>query len=98
MTKFEVNIDGKVYPCKSTMGALLRFKEETGRDPQLTGTSDMCVFIWCCAKSACAREGIDFPFTLMDFADAVDEDQLLAVIQLMAEGQQEQKKMTMEKR
>ena len=95
MTKFEVNIDGKVYPCKVSMGALLRFKNETGREfatVQATDVSDICVFVWCCAKSACQREKIDFPLTVMDFADSIAPEELTAIFQLMVEDSQ--KKMT----
>ena len=27
-----ISIDGKEYPCRPTMGAMLRFKEQTGKD------------------------------------------------------------------
>lgn len=62
------------------MGAMLRFKEETGRDvtEMQTGVSDMCVYLWCCIKGACAREKTDFPYKLMEFADAVDAEALNA--------------------
>ena len=28
----EVKINGKSYPCRPTMGAMLRFKKETGKE------------------------------------------------------------------
>ena len=54
------------------MGAMLRFKQETGReiteiDP--TSFSDLCTYLWCCVVSAAKREGKQFDMSLMDFAD-----------------------------
>ena len=76
--KVEITIDGKRYPCRQTMGAMLRFKEETGRDVTEMGNgfSDMCVFLWCCIVSACKHDGIDFGMSLMDFADAVSPEDM----------------------
>ena len=31
MPKIEIMINGKAYPCRQTMGAMLRFKQETGK-------------------------------------------------------------------
>ena len=31
MAKIEVTINGAKYPCRPTMGAMLRFKKETGK-------------------------------------------------------------------
>lgn len=56
------------------MGAMLRFKQETGReiteiDP--TSFSDLCTYLWCCVASAAKREGKQFDMPLMDFADSL---------------------------
>lgn len=72
--KIEINIDGKRYPCRMTMGALLRFKRETGKElTSITADSgsDSIVLMWCCAVSACKHDDIEFGYTLEDFADAV---------------------------
>ena len=40
--------DGKTYPCRVTLGAMRRFKQETGKDPDnISGVDDLAVFIWC---------------------------------------------------
>lgn len=75
----EIEINGVSYPCVQTMGAMLRFKELTGReateiDPR--SLSDLCRFLWCCIVSACRRQGREFPMSLMDFADAVGSEEL----------------------
>lgn len=68
-------ISGKEYPCRTTMGAFLRFKQETGRDVSQMAQDDLAdlvTFMWCCVKSACAVDGVEFGMTLMEFADALD--------------------------
>lgn len=65
--------DGKTYPCRVTLGAMRRFKQETGRDPDsINGVADMSVFIWCCCMSACNADGVEFGVSLDDFCDLVD--------------------------
>ena len=32
MKRIEITINGTAYPCSPTMGAMLRFKEQTGRE------------------------------------------------------------------
>lgn len=71
----EVSINGKVYPCAMTMGALLRFKEMTGKQPASIGGDDIeaiMALLYCCVKSSCKREGIEFQMELLDFADSLD--------------------------
>lgn len=78
MAKIEVIIGGKAYPCRTTMGAMLRFKRETGKEvTEMTdGVSDMCTFLWCCVVSSCKADGIPFDMELMDFADSLSQDDL----------------------
>ena len=47
MKKIEITINGKAYPCRQTMGAMLRFRQETGREITATdgGLSDMCTYL-----------------------------------------------------
>lgn len=73
-----ITIDGKDYPFRPTMGAMLRFKRETGREvPAAAMTpSDTAVWLWCCVASASAADGIPFGLTLMDFCDRLTPEQL----------------------
>ena len=73
-------IDGKAYPCRQTMGAMLRFKQETGKEVTEIdgGLSDMCTFLWCCIASACKADGVDFDMSLMEFADSLTPEQMEA--------------------
>ena len=65
--------DGKTYPCRLTMGALRRFKAETGMDAEhVTCAADLAVLIWCCCKSACGADGVAFDVSLDDFCDRID--------------------------
>lgn len=80
MKRIEININGEAYPCSPTMGAMLRFKEQTGREINQTdgGFSDLCTYLWCCIASASKREGKEFNLSLMDFADAITPDDMQA--------------------
>lgn len=81
MAKIEITINGKHYPCRQTMGAMLRFKQETGReitDIEQGNFSDICTFLWCCVVSACKHDGVEFGLSLMDFADSIDPDTMTA--------------------
>lgn len=71
----KININKTEYPARLTMGALLRYKQETGREVDaLQGASDALIFLHCCVKSACAVDGIDFPFTAVEMADRLDAE------------------------
>lgn len=77
MKQIEITINGTSWPCRQTMGAMLRFKRETGReateiDP--SSLSDLCTFLWCCVVSASKADGKDFGMSLMEFADAISPD------------------------
>lgn len=98
--KVTVNINGKDYPCRPTMGAMLRFKKETGKEVtelQSGSFSDLCAYLYCCVASACAADKVKFNFTLMEFADALSPEDMTAwAAQVQAEvpteGDNEEKK------
>ncbi len=77
--RIEITVCGKQYPCMPTMGAFLRFKQETGHDiTEMQGDlSDLTTYLYCCASSACKREGVEFGYTLMQFADSVMPEDLV---------------------
>ena len=80
MRKIEIKIDGKAYPCRQTMGAMLRFKQETGKEvTEISGNlSDMCAYLYCCVVSACKKDNVPFDMSLMDFADALSPEDMTA--------------------
>ena len=69
-----IRIAGKDYPCRMTMGAMLRFKQQMGYEvTAVKGESftDTLTLLWCCVASACAREKIPFDLSPMEMADAI---------------------------
>lgn len=79
MKRIEITINGTAYTCSPTMGAMLRFKKETGREIteiDASSFSDLCTFLWCCVVSAAKREGKPFDLSLMDFADNINPEDM----------------------
>ena len=61
------------------MGAMLRFKQETGREIteiEPNSFTDLCTYLWCCVVSASKREGKPFDLSLMDFADSLSPEDM----------------------
>lgn len=89
MSKTKISIktsDGKEYPCRITLGAMRRFKQETGRDAEsITGSADLAVFVWCCCLSTCSADGVEFGVSLDDFCDRLDMEALSPFHELMPE-------------
>ena len=89
MAKIEVLINNVAYPCRPTMGAMLRFKKETGKevtDIDNASFSEMCTYLYCCVASASAADKIDFNLSLMEFADALSPDDMAAWAAKLQEG------------
>lgn len=81
MAKIEVKINGVAYPCRPTMGAMLRFKKETGKEiTEITDKNftDLCTYLYCCVASASAADKVKFSMSLMDFADALNPKDMTA--------------------
>lgn len=95
MAKIEITINNVAYPCRPTMGAMLRFKRETGKEvTEITDTSftDLCTYLYCCVASASAADGKDFSLSLMDFADALNPDDMTAWVAQMQQNTTEDAK------
>lgn len=61
------------------MGAMMRFKEETGKEVteiKTDSVTELCTYLWCCVKAGAKREGKKFNLSLMDFADALTPEDL----------------------
>ena len=81
MAKVSVVINGNELPCRPTMGAMLRFKKETGKEVtemENGSFSDMCAYLYCCVASACAADKVPFKMSLMDFADSLSPEDMTA--------------------
>lgn len=89
MAKVEVTINGVTYPCRPTMGAMLRFKKETGKEiTEITDKSftDLCTYLYCCVVSASAADKINFSMSLLEFADALNPEDMEAWAAKMQEN------------
>ena len=88
MAKVEITVNGVAYPCRQTMGAMLRFKRETGKEvTEIRGDiSDYCIYLWCCVCSASKHDGLDFDLSLMDFADSISPEDIQAWTATLNEG------------
>lgn len=96
MKRIEIEINGEAYPCMPTMGAMLRFKTYAGHDvTQMDGqsVSDVLTYLYCCVQSACAREGKPFDMSLMEFADAITDEEVTGWAEhLNADGEEKETK------
>lgn len=99
MKRMILTIGAREYPARLTMGALLRFKRESGKDVgqmQPDSMEDMLLLIWCCVKSACRAEGIDFEMDFDAFCDSITPTDVEAWNEAMATGQEDKKKAVQE--
>jgi hypothetical protein len=82
-----VTSDGKEWPCRLTLGAMRRYKAETGEDVSaMNGASDMAVLVWCCVKSACNADGQPMEMSLEDFTDRIGSEEI-ETIGLLLQGE-----------
>ncbi len=77
----KIFVNGKelVLPCRLTLGAMLRFKQETGKDITEIAKDDvlnLLKFVWCCVASACSADGISFDISFERFADCLPPEGL----------------------
>ncbi len=93
--KTKITIKGKEYPCRVTMGAMLRFKRQTGKDVSSLNDSDveeLLTLLYCCVVSASKADGKTFDMELEDFADALDASEMNAFYAGIAEEKKTVKK------
>lgn len=71
-----------------TMGAMLRFKRQTGNDISRMGSdlSQMAILMYCCVASACNADGVPFDLDLDKFADGLQMDALNAFAETLKAG------------
>ncbi len=78
------------------MGAMVRFKKETGRDVSSIkdgDISDLAVLLWCAVASACNADGVPFGESFELFADSLDAETLEGFVAgLAADAGETQKK------
>lgn len=81
--QIEISLNGEKYPYRETMGAMLAFKEETGRDTP-ADTADSVRYMYHVVKSNCRREGREFKLSFQDFADSLDGEEFIRVTAALA--------------
>lgn len=73
----KIQLKEKEYPCRVTMGAMVRFKHESGQDIREVNQDDveqMLKFVWCCVKSASNADGVEFSIPFETFVDMIEPD------------------------
>lgn len=72
MKKNVIEVGGKQVPCRLTMGAMLLFRRNMGKDVsqmQQDDIEEMLMLIWCCVVSACRADGVEFGIDFERFCD-----------------------------
>lgn len=70
LNNLKIEIDGVEYPAHSSLGAMLLFKKETGKEVnEINGLSDSIIWLWCCVKSASAKSDRPLEMDCQEFAD-----------------------------
>lgn len=79
---------------RMTMGAMRRFKQETGMEvsEMTTEASLMVVFLFCCVASACNADNVPFDLDLDKFADGLEMDKLTDFVETMQQDAGDSKK------
>lgn len=99
MKKTKIKVGDKEYPCRVTMGAMVRFKNESGKDVsklEKANISELVLFVYCCVKSACNADKVEFDYDFQSFADLMEPDAANSFYEDM--GGEEKKRPTRRKR
>lgn len=96
MKKIMIEVGGKAYPCHLTMGAMLLFKQNMGKDVAegLDGEDieEMLMFLWCCIVSTCRGDHVDFELSFEEFCDLLTPESMSLWNKAIAEANEQQKK------
>ena len=77
--QLEIEINGKKYPYKETMGAMMDFKQETGLDSPVD-TETTLKYMYHVVKAMCRRSGQECDLTYQQFLDGLDGDEFLRIV------------------
>lgn len=94
MKEMRISVGGRELPCRLTMGAMLLFKRQTGKDLNQIQGEDleaMLTLLWCCVKSACRAEGVEFDVDFEMFCDMITPEEM-ALWNKAMETEQDKKK------
>ena len=90
-----ITINGRDYPVRMVMGALLLFRHETGKDASQLDTEsleEMLRLMWCCAKCASQAEGTAFDMDFETFCNSITPQDVAAWNADMAAADEGKKK------
>lgn len=71
---------GETYPFEFTMGAMLLFKKETGKEAteaDFSSLSELLTILWGGVVAATEATGGNCPYTLQQFANRIDNQTLV---------------------
>ena len=93
----KVKLYGKEYPSSMTMGAMIDFKRQTGKDVNDIGAELelLTLFMFCCVRSACRADGITFDMEFDHFADGINLEDFAQFQENLSEGAEGSKKKKM---
>lgn len=77
MKKIMIEVGGKEVPCRLTMGAMLLFKQNVGKDVSQMDGSDMeelLWLMWCCIVCACKADEVEFDIDFERFTCMITPD------------------------
>lgn len=99
----KISLYEKEYPIRVSMGAMRRYKRETGQDMNLMGGDIdlMLVFMYCCVAGACNADDVPFDLDIDKFADGMsleDFNRYAQTLSLEAEGSKKKETVTGEAR
>ncbi len=95
MKRMILEVGGRELPCRLTMGAMLRYKQQTGEEvSQLTDgdLEKMLWLMWCCIESACHADGVDLDMGFDLFCDSLTPADMQRWNELMGQGGDEEEK------
>lgn len=101
----EIEISGRKWPMRATIGAWKRFEETTGQrvtdlssDGGDTDVSMFCVLAWHFVVAGCKYNNTEFTMSLDDFLDAIEIHQMQDIANAIADVMGAGEKKTTPKR
>ena len=91
----KVKVGDREFPIRMNMGAMLRFKRLTGREVSELMNGDMegmITLVYACTASACNADGVEFGYTLEDFADNLEPESFSEASKILADQAEKKSK------
>lgn len=91
----KVKVGNREFPIRMNMGAMLRFKRLTGREVGELTNGDMegmITLVYACTAAACNADGVEFGYTLEDFADNLEPESFSEASKILADQAEKKSK------